>query len=80
MVKNPPADAGEAGDLDRIPGSRKSPGLGLTTHSSILAWKTPWTEEPERLQSMESHRVMCPTSGLADKKLWVLFPLAVLKN
>ena len=27
------------------------------THSSILAWKIPWMEEPGRLQSMESQRV-----------------------
>ena len=27
------------------------------THSSILAWRIPWTEEPGRLQSMGSHRV-----------------------
>ena len=26
----------------------------MATHSSILVWKTPWTEEPGRLQSMES--------------------------
>ena len=30
---------------------------GMATHSSTLAWKIPWTEEPGRLQSMESHRV-----------------------
>ena len=29
----------------------------MTTHSSILAWEIPWTEEPSRLQSMESQRV-----------------------
>ena len=29
----------------------------VTTHSSILAWKIPWTEEPGGLQSMESQRV-----------------------
>ena len=29
----------------------------MATHSSILAWKTPWTEEPGGLQSMGSHRV-----------------------
>ena len=29
----------------------------MATHSSILAWKIPWTEEPVRLQSMESQRV-----------------------
>ena len=28
-----------------------------TTHSSILAWKIPWSEEPDRLQSMGSQRV-----------------------
>ena len=29
----------------------------MTTHSSILAWKIPWTEEPGELQSMGSQRV-----------------------
>ena len=29
----------------------------MATHSSILAWKTPWTEEPGGLQSMGSQRV-----------------------
>ena len=30
---------------------------GMSTHSSILAWRIPWTEEPSRLQSMRSQRV-----------------------
>ena len=30
---------------------------GMTTHSSILAWRTPWAEEPGVLQSMRSQRV-----------------------
>ena len=30
---------------------------GIATHSSILAWRIPWTEEPGRLQSMGSQRV-----------------------
>jgi len=30
---------------------------GMATHSNILAWKIPWTDEPGRLQSMRSHRV-----------------------
>ena len=30
---------------------------GMATHSSILAWEIPWTEEPGRLQSMGSQRV-----------------------
>ena len=29
----------------------------MATHSSILAWKTPWTEEPDGLQAMELWRV-----------------------
>ena len=29
----------------------------MATHSSIFAWKIPWTEEPSRLQSMVSQRV-----------------------
>ena len=29
----------------------------MATHSSILAWRIPWTEEPGRLQSIESQRV-----------------------
>ena len=30
---------------------------GMSTHSSILAWRTPWTEEPDGLQSTGSQRV-----------------------
>ena len=30
---------------------------GMTNHSSILAWRIPWTEEPGGLQSMGSQRV-----------------------
>ena len=30
---------------------------GMATHSSILAWRIPWAEEPGRLQSMGSQRV-----------------------
>ena len=30
---------------------------GMATHSSILAWRIPWTEEPGGLQSVESQRV-----------------------
>ena len=31
---------------------------GMATHSSILAWRIPWTEEPGRLQSMWLQRVV----------------------
>ena len=35
-----------AGDLGLIPWLRRSPGEGMATHFSILAWEIPWTEEP----------------------------------
>ena len=41
MVKNPPANAGDAGHVDSIPGSGRLPGGGMAIHSSILAWKIP---------------------------------------
>ena len=41
-----------AGDEGSIPGSGRSSGEEMATHSSILAWRILWTEEPGRLQSM----------------------------
>ena len=38
---------------------------GTATHSSILAWRTPWTEEPGQLQSLELQRVRHDWSDLA---------------
>ena len=45
VVKNLPANAGDTGS---IPGSGRSRGEGNATHSSILVWEIPWTEEPDR--------------------------------
>ena len=46
------------GDLGLIPGSGRSPGEGNgNPNSSNLAWKIPWMEEPDRLQSMGLQRV-----------------------
>ena len=56
VVKNPPANAGDIMQ-GWIPGLGRSPGGIHATHSSILAWRIPWTEEPEGIQSIESHRV-----------------------
>ena len=52
-----PVNEGDAGDTGFIPGSGRSPGGGMETHSSILAGKIPWTEEPDKLQPMgfQSH-------------------------
>ena len=54
VVKNLPGDAGDVGS---VPGSGRPPGEGDDSHSSILAWKVPWTEERGRLQSLGSQRV-----------------------
>ena len=49
MVKNLPAKADDARDAGSISGSGRFPGEGMTTHSSIHAWKIPWREVPARL-------------------------------
>ena len=54
MVKNPPINAGDIRDAASIPGLERSPG---GKHSSILAWRMPWTEEPGGLQSIGLQRV-----------------------
>ena len=46
-----------AGDLGSTPGLGRSLEEGMATHSSALAWRIPWTEEPGELQSMGSKRV-----------------------
>ena len=57
MVKNLPANAGDIREAGLKPGSGISPEKEMVTHSSILAWRIPWMEEPDELQSMGSHRV-----------------------
>ena len=53
MVKNLPANAGDIRDMGLIPGLEDTLEKEMATHSDILAWEIPWTEEPGRLQSME---------------------------
>ena len=50
-----PANAGHAGDTSL--GWADPVEEGTETHSSILAWRIPWTEEPGRLHSIGSQRV-----------------------
>ena len=57
VVKNMPANAGEIKDVGSIPGLEDPLEEGMATHSGILAWRIPWTEEPGGLQSMGSQRV-----------------------
>ena len=40
-----------------IPGLEGLLEKGMATHSSILAWRIPWTQEPGRLESMGSQRI-----------------------
>ena len=47
-----PAKAGDIGDMGLIPGLGASHIGETATHSSILAWKIPWTKEPGGPQSM----------------------------
>ena len=51
--------------LSSIPGLEDPLEKGTATHSSILAWRIPWTEEPGRLQSMGSQRIGHDWSNLA---------------
>ena len=57
VVKNPPAIAGDIREVGSIPGWEDPLEVGMTTHSSVLAWRIPWTEEPGRLQSIGLQRV-----------------------
>ena len=57
MVKNPPANAGDTGDVVQSLGQEDSLEKATATHSSISAWEIPWTEEPGRLESMGAKRL-----------------------
>ena len=57
MVKNLPVNAGDVRDTGSIPGWGRFPEEGMVTHSGILSWRIPWTEEPGGLQSKELQRV-----------------------
>ena len=57
VVKNLPANAGDVRERVRSLGWEDSLEGDMATHSSILAWRTPWTAEPDGLQSMESQTV-----------------------
>ena len=57
MVKNPPANAGDAKNVGLIPGSRRSSGVGNGNTLQYLAWKISWTAEPGELQPMGLQKV-----------------------
>ena len=57
MVKNLHVNAGDIREMGLTPGWEDPLEEGMATHSSILAWRIPWTEEPGELQLMGSRRV-----------------------
>ena len=52
LVKNMPANEGDVRDMGLIPGWKGPLEKRMATHSSVLAWRILWTEEPGRLQSI----------------------------
>ena len=57
VVKNLPAKAGDMEDMGSIPGLGRPLEESTATHSSILAWRIPLTEEPGGLQLTGFQRV-----------------------
>ena len=61
VVKSPPANSGEIRDVGLIPagggGGEDLLEKDIATHSNILAWIIPWTEEPGGVQFIVSKRV-----------------------
>ena len=57
VVKNLPANTGDTKDAGSSLGMEDVLEQEMATHSHILAWKIPWTEEPGGLQSIGSQRV-----------------------
>ena len=57
MVKNPPAMQKLQEMEVRSLGKEEPLEKGMETHSNILAWRIPWTEEPAGLQPKRSQRV-----------------------
>ena len=65
MVKNLPAMQ------ETILGQEDPEEKGMATHSSIIAWRTPWTEEPDRLQSMA---LQTSQTSIQDTITFLFFP------
>ena len=65
MVKYLPANAGDA--VQSL-GWEDAQEKEMATHSNILAWEIPWTEESGKLQSMGSHSEMTESTWLLAMK------------
>ena len=67
MVRDPPANAGGVAMQVQFLGGEDPLGEGMATHSSILAWKIPWTEESGRLQSRGYRVAAFPAGGNSER-------------
>ena len=78
VVKNLPANVGDIRDVGSVPGLGRCPGGGHKNHSTVLAWRIPWTEEPGGLWSTGSQSVSIYMSVLFSQFTPPLpFPLCV---
>ena len=59
VIKKPPVNAGDTRETDMIHGLGRFLEKEMAIHSSILAWRIPWTEEPGEPQSIGSQIVGC---------------------
>ena len=72
MVKNPSANTGDIKITVQSLGWEDPLEKEMATHSSILAWRVPWTEEPGRLQSLgwQSQARLKQLSTQARRRFW----------
>ena len=80
MAKNLTANAGDIRDTSSIPGQEDPLEEGMATHSSILAWRIPWTDEPGGLQSMESQRVGHDLATEQQQHIYILYNNTIIYN
>ena len=84
MIKKLPANAGDVRDTGLIPVLRRSPEESKATHSHILAWRIPWTEDPGGLQSMgsqkESDVIEHLTLSFCSRLKWPFFVILVVER
>ena len=59
-----------AGDLSLIPDWEDNLEKGMATHSSIFAWRIPWTEKPGGPQSMVGHKESDMTNTYSLEMVW----------
>ena len=70
-VKNPPEMQEHQETQVWSLGQEGPLGEGMVPHSTILAWKTPWMEEPDGLQSKGSQRVRQDWLSMHNKKMHI---------